>query len=109
MADRGFVKLRTSYLLRRSGVTGMIKVRKDRFSRAEHVFLGLQAGVYVERLAKLVEIVTKERQPPPPSLDGCVWTFYHSDLMPPQDSPEAVDPSFGWNIPAGATEADLRR
>lgn len=109
MVERGFVKVRTVYLLKRQGgVTGIIKVRKDRYSRAERVFLSLEAGVYVEHLADLVEQITKERQPPPPSVDGCVWKFYYSDLMPTEDSPDAVDSAFGWHIPAGASEADLR-
>ncbi len=110
MTQRGFVKSRASYLLKRpGGVTGVIRVRKDRYSRAEHVFLDLQAGVYVERLARLAEEITNERRPPPPSVEGCIWIFYNSDLMPPEDSPDAFDPAYGWNIRAGSSEdVDLR-
>jgi hypothetical protein len=110
MTERGFVKSRTSYLLKRPrGVTGVIKVRKDRYSRAEHVFFDLQAGVYVEGLARLAHEITGERQPPPPSIEGCTWILYHSDLMPPEDSPDAFDAAYGWNIPVNPSEGDLRR
>lgn len=71
----------------------MIKVRKDRYSRSERVFFDLQAGVYVERLTRLAQDITGIRLPPPPAVEGCIWILYYSDLMPPEDWPDAFDPA----------------
>jgi hypothetical protein len=93
----GWAKSGNNFRLRRSGTIGVIQLAKSPWSRADHLWFWLKAGVWSERLAK-VDAQLDQGSPSRPTPDECHWALWYDQIMRPGED---------WELRRGASEAEL--
>lgn len=101
MKAKGWVKSGNTFRRTTDETVGVIQLTRSHWSRADHLWFWIKAGVWSRRLSEvdqLIRIAGFRAATSPSGPDQCHWRMWHSDIMGPGED---------WELYAIASRMEL--